>query len=94
MSKDIFDTSDLSDIPDIIRYDVEDVMENNIIALFNIAKRKLHIDEITVAYYRKYGGEITKAQMRTKLYNMSRKINALIAPTTGKGFYKLKEQKR
>ncbi len=48
MSKDIFDTSDLSDIPDIIRYDVENVIENNIIELFNIAKRKLHIDEITV----------------------------------------------
>ena len=89
---DIFDMTDLSDIPETIKNDVEDVVENNIIELFNIAKRKLHIDEVTVAYYRKFGGEFTKTQMRTKLYNMSRKRTALIKPTIGKGFYKLNDK--
>ena len=86
---DIFDLSNVDDIPDEVKEGiVVDVVATRILELFKIAKRPLSIDEITVAYYRKFKDEDddlkTKKQIMGKVYNMSRERNAKIKSVEGK----------
>ena len=49
MTENIFDLTDISDIPDEISTDLtHDVFAQNILTLFNKAGRNLTVDEITV----------------------------------------------
>lgn len=71
--KNIFDLSNIDDLPENMQTDVNSgSFENRILCLFRIAKRKLNVDEVTVAYYRKFRKIKTRKQMATKLYNMTR----------------------
>lgn len=88
----IFDTVNIDDLPQKLQKSVKNEFESNIIKLFKIANRPLHVNEVTVAYYRKYGVEKTKRQITVKLYNMSRIINPKIVKHRGKGYYKLAEK--
>lgn len=94
MIKDIFDTKNTADLPEQLQKEVTKEFDNNIIELFKIAKRPLHINEVTVAYYRKYGIKKTKRQIITKLYNMSRQINPKIIKYNKKGYYRFVDFKR
>lgn len=86
----IFDTYNVDDLPKELQETVKaDSFENRIIELFKIANRPLHINEVTAAYYRKYGELKTKRQIIVKLYNMIRLCNPKIAKHRGKGYYKL-----
>ena len=79
MTENIFDLSDVSDIPDEISTDLNcDDFGRNILTLFNKAGRNLTIDEITVGYYRQFKEIKTKRQIMGKLYNMARARDAKI----------------
>jgi hypothetical protein len=94
MSDDIFDIRNTDDLPEQLQKAVKKEFDNNIIELFKIAERPLHINEVTVAYYRKYGIEKTKRQITIKLCNMSRQINPKIIKYNKKGYYRLVDFKR
>ena len=94
MTDDIFDTKNTDDLPEQLQKEVTKEFDNNIIELFKIAERPLHINEVTVAYYRKYGTEKTKRQITIKLCNMSRQINPKIIKYNKKGYYRLVDFKR
>ena len=79
MTENIFDLTDVSDIPDEISTELShDVFAQNILTLFNKAGRNLTIDEVTVGYYRQFKEIKTKRQIMVKLYSMARAINAKI----------------
>ncbi len=83
-----FDLSNIDDLPDSLKGDLRaykiDRVEKNIMDLFSLAKRHLTLDEITVSYFRQYGEEISRKQMMTKLYNMSRAQSPLLKTIKGK----------
>ncbi len=93
--KDIFDLFDLSDIPEDLGDIKADEVMKEIIELFCIAGRELSVNELTVAYYRKYTvgkgrPKLQKFQMQNKIYKLGRDKNAPISPVNGKkGVYKL-----
>lgn len=96
MEKDIFDLKDIADLPKTLKNELTvhkmSALERNIIELFNISKLELSLDQILVAYYRKYKKEFTRREMTAKLYNISRSINSPIESIIGrKGIYKLKK---
>ena len=79
MTENIFDLTDVSDIPDEISKELNcDVFAQNILTLFNKAGRNLTIDEVTVSYYRQFNEIKTKRQIMVKLYSMARARNAKI----------------
>ena len=79
MTENIFDLTDVSDIPAEISTDLtHDVFAQNILKLFNEAGRNLTINEITVGYYRQFNEIKTKRQIMVKLCNMARARNAKI----------------
>ncbi|MBR1604777.1 MAG: hypothetical protein IJ660_01565 [Alphaproteobacteria bacterium] len=92
---DLFDLTNVDDLPEDVRKDINvDLFAKRIIDLFELAQRDLSIDEITVAYYRKYSAEDTdiklKKQIMSKVYNMSRERNPKIKSVEGqKGVYSL-----
>ena len=79
MTENIFDLTDVSDIPAEISTDLtHDVFEQNILTLFNKAGCNLTIDEVTVGYYRQFNEIKTKRQIMVKLYSMARARRAKI----------------
>ena len=79
MTENIFDLTDVSDIPAEISAELSnDVFAQNILTLFNKAGRNLTIDEITVGYYRQFKEIKTKRQIMVKLYSMARAKEAKI----------------
>ena len=79
MTENIFDLTDVSDIPAEISAELFcDVFAQNILKLFNKAGRNLTLNEITVGYYRLFKEVKTKRQIMLKLYNMARARNAKI----------------
>ena len=79
MTENIFDLTDVSDIPAEISTDLTyDVFAQNILKLFKEAGRNLTINEITVGYYRQFKEIKTKRQIMVKLYSMARARNAKI----------------
>lgn len=92
--KNIFDLSDLSDLPQNVKSDLNilkrDNFENKIIDVFRRANRELTLDELTVGYYRLHDEEKERKQIMAKLYNMSRANQPAIKSIEGKkGIYKL-----
>ena len=96
MTENIFDLTDISDIPDEISTDLNyDVFAQNILTLFNKAGRNLTIDEITVGYYRQFKEIKTKRQIMVKLYSMARARNAKIRSIPNlKGVYGFLEDRK
>lgn len=95
-SEKMFDLDDLSDLPEAVKNKISqrtDEFEDNIVRLFNFAKRELSIDEVCVAYYRAYNVEKTRTQIMNKLYQIAQLPNAKIEKGSKKGLYKLKEVK-
>ena len=79
MTENIFDLTDVSDIPDEISTELNcNVFAQNILKLFKEAGRNLTIDEVTVGYYRQFKEIKTKRQIMVKLYNMARARRAKI----------------
>lgn len=79
MTENIFDLTDISDIPAEISSElICDNFAQNILKLFNKAGRNLTIDEVTVGYYRQFKEIKTKRQIMVKLYSMARARNAKI----------------
>ena len=79
MTENIFDLTDVSDIPEKISAELSnDVFAQNILKLFNKAGRNLTIDEVTVGYYRQFKEIKTKRQIMVKLYSMARARSAKI----------------
>ena len=79
MKENIFDLTDVSDIPAEISAELSNgVFAQNILKLFNKAGRNLTIDEITVGYYRQFKEIKTKRQIMVKLYSMARAKEAKI----------------
>ena len=91
MTENIFDLTDVSDIPDEISTDLtHDVFAQNILKLFKEAGRNLTINEITVGYYRQFNVIKTKRQITVKLYSMARARNAKIRSIPNlKGVYEV-----
>lgn len=86
---DIFNTDNVDDIPDIIRKGLlSNALEQRILALFDIAKRDLNIDEITVGYYRKYGEAKSRRFFMLKLYRMAKAYRPNVECTGRKGEYR------
>lgn len=87
-----FDLQDVSDLPDEIKNGLnDDCFSNQILELFDIAQRDLSVDEVTVAYFRKFGEPKTKKQIMSKLYNMSRIANPkIVSVKKQKGVYRRK----
>ena len=79
ITQNIFDLTDVSDIPAKMSTDLRrDVFAQNILKLFNKAGRNLTIDEVTVGYYRQFKEIKTKRQIMVKLYSMARAREAKI----------------
>lgn len=79
MTENIFDLTDVSDIPAEISTDLtHDVFAQNILKLFKEAGRSLSIAEVTVGYYRRFKEIKTKKQIMIKLCNLARARNAKI----------------
>ena len=97
--KDIFNIDNLTDIPKELAEQLSvstiDRFTGELLELFTIAKKDcLSIDEVTVAYYRKYNKVKSRKAILMKLYNMSRaKKTPLITVKGKKGAYKLKRGK-
>ena len=91
MTENIFDLTDVSDIPAKISSDLRcDVFAQNILKLFNEAGRSLTVPEVTVAYYRRFNEIKTKRQIMAKLSNMIRAKRAKIRSIPNfKGVYEL-----
>ena len=91
MTENIFDLTDVSDIPEEISAELSnDVFAQNILKLFKEAGRKLTVDEITVGYYRQFKEIKTKRQIMVKLYSMARARNAKIRSIPNlKGVYEV-----
>ena len=91
MTENIFDLTDVSDIPEEISTELNcDVFAQNILTLFNKAGRNLTIDEVTVGYYRQFEEIKTKRQIMVKLYSMARARNAKIRSIPNlKGVYEV-----
>ena len=96
MTENIFDLTDVSDIPEEISAELSnDVFAQNILTLFNKAGRNLTIDEITVGYYRQFKEIKTKRQIMVKLYSMARARNAKIRSIPNlKGVYGVVEDRK
>lgn len=79
MKENIFDLTDVSDIPAEISTDLtHDIFAQNILKLFKEAGRSLSIAEVTVGYYRRFKEIKTKKQIMIKLCNLARARNAKI----------------
>ena len=79
MTKNIFDLTDVSDVPAEISSElICDNFAQNILKLFELAGRNLTIDEVTVGYYRQFKEIKTKRQIMVKLYSMARAKKAKI----------------
>ena len=91
MTENIFDLTDVSDIPAEISKDLaHDVFAQNILKLFKEAGRSLTVPEVTVAYYRRFNEIKTKRQIMAKLSNMIRAKRAKIRSIPNfKGVYGL-----
>lgn len=87
--KRLFDLGDIGDIPENLRKEISgraDKFEQNICELFDLAERPLSIDEVSVAYFRKFKEEKTRTQIMNKLYQMSKKNEPYIR-VVKKGIY-------
>jgi len=77
MTNEIFDLSNVDDLPNTLRGEILLLKEgrsgynSKIIGIFKKAMADLTIDEVLVAYYRLYGREKLRAQISVKLYTMS-----------------------
>ncbi len=96
MIKDIFDTKDISDLPDALQRELSlakrDEFKENLITLFKKSNGKpLKLDEIVVGYFRMFRVFKTKQEITTKLYNNSKSKNIVFCRLGGeKGRYFLK----
>lgn len=105
---DIFDLSDVNDVPEQIREDLgRDQFAQEIIKLFKIADQQLTINEVFIGHYRLFSARKTadghyetkpgvipktKRQITLKLYNMSKEPDSEIIQT-GRGVYALNVKK-
>ena len=101
---DIFNLSDVNDVPEQIREGLGlDQFAQEIIKLFKLANRPLTINEVFIAHYRMFSAKKdqeghyqdkpdtrpkTKRQITLKLYNMAKEQDSGIIQT-GRGIYKL-----
>lgn len=91
----IFDLSNVDDIAEEVRKDLNVVFETRIIKLFELAKRDLSVDEVTVGYCRKYNEVKTRKQIMGKLYNMARATKPKIESVPHKkGIYRKKTNRK
>lgn len=91
----LFDLTNTSDLPKTIceglSIKTPNKFESDVRTLFEIAGGPLTIDEITVGYYRKYGGNINKENMMHKLYITARNKDCCFEKVRGsKSTYRLK----
>ena len=105
---DIFNLSDVNDVPEQIREDLgQDQFAQEIIKLFKIANQPLTINEVFIGHYRLFSARKTedgyyapkpgitpktKRQITLKLYNMSKEQDSGIIQT-GRGLYTLNIKK-
>lgn len=94
----LFDLTNLTDLPKELRNGLAgkspSKFESDVRALFEIAGGPLTIDEITVGYYRKYGGTINKKNMMHKLYLAARNRDCCFEKVRlSKSTYRLKRDK-
>ena len=92
--KNIFNLADLSDVPEQIKNSLKIVSNNTIekklIELFREVDRKLSLDEITVAYYRRFKETKNRSQIHNALYRISKSDSPTIIPVKEvRGIYKL-----
>lgn len=92
----IFDLSNVSDIPHEIKEQLGFLNKNNfeeqLVELFTTANMELNLDQIMVGFYRKYGETKERRAIINKLYNMCRYDHPLIKKVEGKkGVYKLRK---
>lgn len=105
---DIFNVSDVNDVPESIRADLgQDQFAQEIIKLFKIADQPLTINEVFIGHYRMFSAQKmedgryktkqgvtpkTKRQITLKLYNMSKELEPAIIQS-GRGVYILNIRK-
>lgn len=88
--KDIFDTQRVDDLPENLKSGLKTGFGDKILRLFEMAERPLTIDELTVGYYRMFGGSTNRQSMMAKLYILAREPSSKIE-SCGKGIYRVKE---
>lgn len=89
---DIFDLSDISDLPPelVDQLNLLSHTDKKIIELFNVAGRPLNLTELLAAYYRKYKDVKSRQYMMTTCYRMKKK--GILVSTKEKGGYRIKQQ--
>ena len=86
----IFDLSNVSDLPKNMQSELANSYEMRLIVLFNLADKELNLDELQVAYFRKYGEYKKRLSITQKLYTMCLLDNSTIVKV-GRGLWKKRD---
>lgn len=90
----LFDLSNTQDLPESIKKELvskrRSKLESRLLELFELAGCPLNIDQIQVAYYRKYQDVKSRQQIMSKLYQMLKYDQPPIKSVPGRrGLYRL-----
>lgn len=89
MTENLFDTLNTKDLPNTVKEKFrQDQVAANIMELFGIAGRPLHVEEVAAAYFRKFGEEKSKDTINGKMLAMS-KTGRTIERAGRRGMYRL-----
>ncbi len=89
MGSDIFDTSDMSDIPPELMRELNFVsrVDLKLLSLFVQAGKPLDLSKLLIGYYRKYKVVVKRTYIMTNCYRISKK--GYLKATKNKGEYKI-----
>lgn len=98
--KDIFDISDVSDLPEDLAKQLKnrdtnklDSISTKLLELFEMSSKELNVDQVMAAMYRKFNINKPRKYWVAKLYNTyTRKETPIVK--TGRGLYAYKFTKR
>lgn len=93
MHKNVFDTKNTDDLPDVIKKSLrkpkEGKSDHKIVELLKLAKGSLSVDEIMVGYYRLHKEIKTRRQIIAIIYRMCKDPRSKIVRLKGKsGVYR------
>ena len=77
MNENVFDLSDLSDLPKDLRSELtslkrSSMFEERLLALLDLSDYQLNLNQLQVAYFRKYGEHKKRGAIQQKLYHLKK----------------------
>ena len=83
MNENIFDLSNISDLPKDLKNELtslrrSSLFEERLIALFYLSDEALNLNQLQAAYFRKYGEHKPRGSLQQKLYTLKSSDNPVI----------------